>query len=540
MNEFITALLTWVLDQPQDLADKILTHALNMIRVFFNADCCAFLEISKDTNDIRIILNGCEDPQIDKVSREINIRPLYPSLSSHGTYQSKPAIFISPIGIQPDDEKTRIVWNAWKNSIFCMVSLQSNGADGGREQGIGLWGDAEDWYWLPERAAHLRVLGDIFARLLNHYQKIMVTNEHLLDDIRGVRSKSNVSPDRSQKTASQGNRASKPGRVDANILDLGNGFGSIVIASQALRQVIHRIEQVSKMDTTVLFTGETGTGKGIFARLLYESSNRKHRPFIQVNCAGLPAGLIESELFGREKGAFTGATEKQIGRFELANGGILFLDEIGELPLELQPKLLRAIESGEFERLGNPRTIKVDTRIIATTNRDLRDQIRKGVFRSDLFYRLNVFPIEIPPLRERKEDVPFLVRFYLNKFNRQCNKKITRIPAEAMNMLRKYDWPGNVRELVNVIERSVIISDSSSLQLAEGIEAPEATDYRKIPERRVNTVTTPLAVVEREHIIAILRTARWKIEGKNGAASMLRLKPSTLRARMKKLEIARP
>ncbi len=542
MNEFIVVLLTWVLDQPRDAADKILTDALNMIRSFFNAHCCAVLEISKDASDIRIILNGCKDQKILKVSREINISPLYPSLCSHSTYQSKPAFFISPVKTPPDDEKTRIVWNAWKNSIFCIVPLQTTGTDGGKQQGIGLWGDAEDWCWLPEHAAQMRVLGDIFARLLKHCQKITVTDEPSPAGIRGkgVRSRTDVSLDRSQTAALHGNRAHKAGRVGSNVLDLGNGFGSIVIASQALRQVIRRIEQVSKMDTTVLFTGETGTGKGIFARLLYESSDRKNRSFIQVNCAGLPAGLIESELFGREKGAFTGATEKQIGRFELASGGILFLDEIGELPLELQPKLLRTIESGEFERLGNPRTIKVDTRIIASTNRNLDDQIRKGVFRSDLFYRLNVFPIEIPPLRERKEDVPFLVRFYLHKLNKQCNKNITHIPAETMDMLQKYDWPGNVRELVNVIERAVIISDSSSLHLAEKLKAPEAVDYQKVSERRINTALTPLVVVEREHILATLRTTRWKIEGKNGAASILRLKPSTLRARMKKLNIMRP
>lgn len=542
MNEFIVTLLAWVLDQPQDAADKILTDALNMIRSFFNAHCCAVLEISKDTSDIRIILNGCEDQTILKVSREINIRPLYPSLCSHSAYQSKPAFFISAVKVPPNDEKTRIVWNAWKNSIFCVVPLRSTGTDGGKQQGIGLWGDAEDWYWLQEHAAQMRVLGDIFTRLLKRYQKITVTDEPSPAGIRGrgVRLKSDISPDMFQTAALHGNRARKAGRVGSNVLDLGNGFGSIVIASRALRQVIRRIEQVSKMDTTVLFTGETGTGKGIFARLLYESSDRKNRSFIQVNCAGLPAGLIESELFGREKGAFTGATEKQIGRFELASGGILFLDEIGELPLELQPKLLRTIESGEFERLGNPRTIKVDTRIIASTNRNLDDQIRKGVFRSDLFYRLNVFPIEIPPLRERKEDVPFLVRFYLHKLNKQCNKNITHIPAETMDMLQKYDWPGNVRELVNVIERAVIISDSSSLHLAEKLKAPEAVDYQKVSERRINTALTPLVVVEREHILATLRTTRWKIEGKNGAASILRLKPSTLRARMKKLNIMRP
>ena len=254
-------------------------------------------------------------------------------------------------------------------------------------------------------------------------------------------------------------------------IGLGEGFTNIVGTSESLQHIMFRIQQVAQMDTTVLLTGETGTGKGVFARALHDCGNRKGAPFVQVNCAGLPANLIESELFGRERGAFTGATEKQIGRFELANRGTIFLDEIGELPIELQPKLLRVLESGEFERLGSPHTVKVDVRIIASTNRNLNDQIKNGLFRRDLFYRLNVFPIKIPPLRERREDVPLLVKFYVDKFNKRCNKRITNIPREAMAALQAYRWPGNVRELINVIERAVIVSNGPALLIADQLES---------------------------------------------------------------------
>ena len=230
-------------------------------------------------------------------------------------------------------------------------------------------------------------------------------------------------------------------------IGLGKGFANIVGGSKPIQHVMFRIRQVAKMNTTVLLTGETGAGKGVFARALHDYGNRNGAPFVQVNCAGLPANLIESELFGRERGAFTGATEKQIGRFELANGGTIFLDEIGELPIDLQAKLLKVIESSEFERLGSPRTVKVDVRIIASTNRNLKDQIKDGHFRKDLFYRLNVFPIKIPPLRERTEDIPLLVKFFVDKFNKRCNKQITDIPKETVDALQAYGWPGNVREL---------------------------------------------------------------------------------------------
>jgi transcriptional regulator with GAF, ATPase, and Fis domain len=258
---------------------------------------------------------------------------------------------------------------------------------------------------------------------------------------------------------------------------------------------------------------------------------------VHVNCAGLPPNLIESELFGREKGAFTGASARQIGRFELAHGGTIYLDEIGELPLEVQAKLLKVIESGEFERLGSPRSIRVDVRIVASTNKDLEQEVNMGRFRRDLFYRLDVFPITIPPLNKRIEDIPLLVRFYLDKFRRAYKKQTTFVPEHTMKALQNYNWPGNVRELINVVERAVLVSDGPMLQLAERI------DSLRIPasvEREFGEARESLAEMERVHILKILRETGWKIEGPVGAAATLRMKPSTLRARMKKLRIRRP
>jgi PAS domain S-box-containing protein len=322
---------------------------------------------------------------------------------------------------------------------------------------------------------------------------------------------------------------------------LKDGPRDIVGVSNPLKYVFHRIQQVARTGATVLLTGETGTGKGLFARSLHEASDRRDKPFINVNCAGLPANLIESELFGREKGAFTGATARQIGRFELANGGTIFLDEIGEFPFELQAKLLKVIENGEFERLGSPRTVKVDVRIIASTNRHLEEEIKKGRFREDLFYRLNVFPITIPPLRERREDIPLLVKFYADGFNKRHGKGIRKIPTNTMKVLENYSWPGNVRELINVIERAVIVSTGPELRLAAKIDTPLLSPVQENQSMATAVQETKgLEQVEREHILRTLQETGWKIEGPKGAAQLLGMNPSTMRARMRKLGIKRP
>lgn len=315
-------------------------------------------------------------------------------------------------------------------------------------------------------------------------------------------------------------------------LRTGQGIGNIVGNSEGLQYVLFKIRQVAPTDATVLVLGETGTGKGLVAHEIHEISGRKDRPMITVNCAALPANLIESELFGREKGAFTGANAKQAGRFEVAHGGTIFLDEIGEMPLELQVKLLRVLQDGEFERLGSHRTIKVDVRVIAATSRDLKSEIRNGRFREDLYYRLNVFPISIPPLRMRSNDIPQLVQFFISRYSRKIGRHIKSIPKDTMKTLREYSWPGNVRELEHVIERAVITSPGPVLHLADKLEQKASEAKQECPK--------DLAEMEREHILSVLQKTRWKINGANGAASLLNIHPSTLRFRIKKLGIERP
>jgi formate hydrogenlyase transcriptional activator len=310
-----------------------------------------------------------------------------------------------------------------------------------------------------------------------------------------------------------------------------HNFEEIVGQSRAIKAVFKAIEAVAPAVATVLITGETGTGKELVARALHNLSPRRGKALIKVNCAALPAGLIESELFGHEKGAFTGAIARKIGRFELAHGGTLFLDEIGDLPLELQPKLLRVLQEGEFERIGAAHTIAVDVRVIAATNRDLETAIREGRFRSDLYYRLDVFPIRLPPLRDRTDDIPLLVRYLTLKYGPRLGKRISNVSPSVMEMLRTYSWPGNVRELENVIERATILSAGAELDLGWW---PMTTG-----DRGRAGATRTLEAVEREHILAVLELTGWRVSGERGAAEHLGMKPTTLEARMKKLGITR-
>jgi formate hydrogenlyase transcriptional activator len=311
-------------------------------------------------------------------------------------------------------------------------------------------------------------------------------------------------------------------------------FGDIVGESSALRSVLKKVETVAATESTVLICGETGTGKELVARALHDLSPRKGRTFVKLNCAAIPTGLLESELFGHEKGAFTGAIAQKVGRFELANEGTLFLDEVGDIPLELQPKLLRVLQEQEFERLGSTRTIRVDVRLVAATNRDLGQMVADSTFRSDLYYRLNVFPIVVPPLRERPDDIPRLVRHFTHRFARRMGRRIETIPSTTMDALTRYSWPGNVRELQNVIERAVILSPGKSLQVPLG-------DLQSMPQPPGPTIATvTLADAEREHILTILRETAWVVGGPNGAAARLGMKRSTLQWKMKRLGISRP
>ncbi len=312
-----------------------------------------------------------------------------------------------------------------------------------------------------------------------------------------------------------------------------HNFGAIIGASPAIRQVQELAEAVAPTNSTVLITGETGTGKELIGRLIHELSPRREKAFIRLNCAGLPAGLVESELFGHERGAFTGAEQRRAGRFELAHGGTLFLDEIGEMPMEAQAKLLRVLQDGLVDRLGGTHSVSVDVRIIAATNSDLSDAVANGRFRSDLFFRLHVFPIHVPPLRDRPDDIPLLTRHFVDQFKAKFKRKSHTIEEKCLSRLLDYTWPGNVRELQNVIERAMILSTGAELKVSKALlQAPKIQEKHSHP--------TTLKDAETSQICDALELAGWRISGPSGAASRLGLNASTLRSRMKKLGISRP
>ena len=309
-------------------------------------------------------------------------------------------------------------------------------------------------------------------------------------------------------------------------------FEQIIGNSAALESVLEQVERVAPTDSTVLIQGETGTGKELIARAIHNISSRCGRPYIKLNCAAIPFDLLESELFGHEKGAFTGAIAQKVGRFELADKGTLFLDEVGDIPLGLQPKLLRVLQEQEFERLGSPRTHQVDVRLVAATNRDLADMVKRNEFRSDLYYRLNVFPVLLPPLRARRADIPVLVAHFVEIFSRRMCKQIEHISPETMSALSSYQWPGNIRELQNLIERSVILTSGNVLQ------PPLAGLKGAAEDKSLGAIT--LKDAERDHILKTLEHTRWVVAGPNGAAARLGIKRSTLYFRMQKLGISRP
>jgi formate hydrogenlyase transcriptional activator len=326
-----------------------------------------------------------------------------------------------------------------------------------------------------------------------------------------------------------------------------HNFGEIIGNDPKLRETLRMVEQVATADSTVLILGETGTGKELVARAVHDRSPRRNRPLVKVNCGAISAGLVESELFGHMKGAFTGAIANRDGRFKLADGGTIFLDEVGELPMDTQVKLLRVLQEQEFEPIGSSRTIKVNVRVVAATNRDLQELVQEGKFRADLFYRLNVVPLRVPALRERASDIHLLTMFFVQKFTKKMGKQINQISDDALHQLTSYPWPGNIRELQNVIERAVILSPGNTLALAEELRAPvtsspTTTTLKSKPIEAEPPPTNQIALdeVERRHIETVLKQTNWMIEGERGAARLLDMNPSTLRSRMQKLGIKRP
>ena len=372
--------------------------------------------------------------------------------------------------------------------------------------------------WQKDIISKIRLFGEIIANaLLRKRSEESLRNalsevQRLLDEIKKL--KEQIEADYlylSEETKSEHN------------------YGDIVGQSQALQRILVKVKQVAPTNAPVLLLGETGTGKGLIARSLHNASKHSSRPLVQVNCAALTPSLIESELFGHEKGAFTGASARRAGRFESAHGTTLFLDEIGELPLDLQPKLLRVLQDGEFERVGGTGTIKTDVRIIAATNRDLEKDVEEGRFRRDLWYRLSVFPVFVPPLRERLDDIPLFVEWFVDKYSKWSGKKFKLISQKTIKALKSYSWPGNIRELENLIERSIITSPEGNLQIE--IPAPSG----QIPDQEMT-----LQERERAYLIEVLEKSSWVIQGPKGAARQLGLHPSSLRFRMKKSGIQRP
>jgi len=302
--------------------------------------------------------------------------------------------------------------------------------------------------------------------------------------------------------------------------------------SPGFNRVIQEVERVAPTNSAVLICGETGTGKELVAKAIHNLSSRRHAPFVKLDCAAIPAALFESELFGHERGAFTGAVSQQLGRLQLADRGTLFLDEVGEMPLELQPKLLRVLQEQEFERLGSARTIRINVRVLAATNQNLLQMVRERRFRADLYYRLNVFPIDVPPLRARSEDIPALIEHFVAKFSREMNKRIDSIPPEVVEVLRLHDWPGNIRELENFIRRAVIMSWGPSLR-------PPLAELQRLPNSAASSTYRTLAEAQREHILEVLRETKWVLGGRQGAAAWLGIPRTTLVYRMQKLGISR-
>jgi transcriptional regulator with GAF, ATPase, and Fis domain len=501
-----------ILKSPSSEIDREIERGLARVAEFFQVDRCGLLNVRPD-EQYAVVTHAWYGEGIGKVSGDINLAVLFPWGYEMLFVRRTPIRTVRLEDLPPEAATDRQSYLAMGVRSSLDIPLVS---DGRVSHVVAIQAVREEREWPEEYIPRLRLLGELFVNALNR-KRAEEDLGHAYEEIKDLKDKLEAENIYLRKE-----------------IGMSREDGAIIGRSDAIKYVLYRIGQVASQDTTVLIVGETGTGKGLVARAVHESGLRKDRPMVHVNCAVLPGNLIESELFGREKGAFTGAHGKQIGRFELADKGTIFLDEIAELPVELQAKLLRVIENGEFERLGDPHTIKVNVRIIASTNRNLDEEISKGRFREDLYYRLNVFPITVPLLQQRTEDIPLIVDALIERLNKQLGKRIATVPREVMRALQNYSWPGNVRELENIIERAIIMSGGPVLQLAEPLSA-----FPRPSSAGQKMTFAGLADVERSHIQKTLEALKWKIEGPNGAAHALGLRPSTLRTRMKKLNIRR-
>ncbi len=490
---------------PPDKVDTEINRGLRSITEFFDADRCTIGLFSKDSTQLSRVFEyvspGAE-PASESISQEQ--MPWY----LKQLLQGNPLVMSKLEDLPPEAEKERRICVLRSMKSVLSMPLVSGGKTLGS---CALVATRTERVWPGDLVQRFRLAADVFANVIQRQQmeKRLLENLREIDNLKQRLERENVF-------------------LQEEIKLLGV-HTEIVGQSPAMKKILAQAEQVAQTDSTVLVTGETGTGKELVARAIHSMSRRHDRPMITVNCASLPSTLIESELFGREKGAYTGALAKMVGRFEIADRSTLFRDEIGELPLDVQSKLLRVLEAGNFERLGSTKTLHVNVRIIAATNRDIGEEVKAGRFRKDLYYRLNVFPIAIPPLRERPEDVPLIVTAFVRNLQKSMGKEIKTISKKTMHALQSYSWPGNVRELKNIIEHGMILSKDNSLV----VRLPDAGLLE-------TNLTQNLYDMERLHVMSVLEKAGWRLSGQGGAAEILGLKRTTLQAKMKKLGIKRP
>jgi transcriptional regulator with GAF, ATPase, and Fis domain len=504
-ERLISDLSAGFVNLPPDKVGSEIERGLRFITEFFDADRCTIGLFSEDRTRLarvfEYISEGAE-PAPESISKEQ--MPWY----LEQLIQGNPIVMNRVEDLPPEAEKERRI--CLLKSMKSVLSVPMAGG-GGTLGSCALVATRTERLWPEGLVQRFRLLTEVFGNVLQRKKM----EEQLRKNLREIENLKQ--------------RLENENIYLKEEIKLLGEHAEIVGQSLVIRKILSQAEQVARTDSTVLILGETGTGKELLARAIHRMSSRKDRPLLTVNCASLPPTLIESELFGRERGAYTGALTRMVGRFEIADGSTLFLDEIGEIPLEVQSKLLRVLEKGRFERLGSTKSLQVNVRIIAATNRDIAQDVEEGKFRKDLYYRLNVFPILIPPLRDRPEDIPLLVWAFVKEFENKIGKRIDSVPRKSMEALQQYSWPGNVRELRNVIKHAMIVSSGRALVVSipqtASSEAREALD---------------LEAVERKHLLEVLMKTNWRIAGKGGAAEILGLKRTTLQSLMKRLGITRP
>jgi transcriptional regulator with GAF, ATPase, and Fis domain len=503
-------------------------EALEWIRRFFRAEGCGVLTVSDDGQVLRVLQASCA-PGPSPPAGDIDIGRRFPWARRTLLVERLPVVVDRTADLPPEASVDRANWADLAAPSILAVPL-CLGETVTHVMALSALSGQGDWPL--ECASRLRILGEIVVSA--------VQRQHALEALRVSQERL----DRAERRVSEALEEIKrlrgvPDRenLHARREVVSASGGKIVVGrSPAIRQALALAEQVAATSSTVLLLGMTGTGKERFASFIHLASERHGRPMVHVNCSAIPSSLIESELFGRERGAYTGAMSKQVGRFEMAQGSTLFLDEVGELPLDVQVKLLRVLQERTIERLGSPRSIPVDVRIIAATNRDLQQAVNEGRFRSDLYYRLNVFPIVVPPLRDRREDIPALVTALVDEIGAAMGKRFETVAKSSLERLQQHDWPGNVRELRNVIERAMILLPGPVLHVDLAPSHPSGSSG----PRPHGAQSDLLEDVEREHILRVLRQVGWRIKGPDSASVRLGMKPSTLHSRMKKLGIVRP